>query len=596
MAPKQNKHVETTEETPLIGIDLGTTNSVVATIDRRGAPLTLPNAEGDPLTPSVVYFEPGSSAIVGKEAIKAGLLDPERMVDGVKRDMGKEVFHRAVNGKFLPPAAISGVILHRLAQDVGMRVGKVTRAVVTVPAYFNEPRRKATMDAARMAGLTEVELLNEPTAAALAFGHAMGAFDDDGRLASVETKTPGEFKLLVYDLGGGTFDVTLMRIRDRHFQALVCDGDVQLGGRDWDERIVDYAVGCFQREFDADIRDNLEVMTRLRIDAEEVKRSLSVRAKTLLRVQAGEDRLSIELTRDDLLQLSNDLLGRTRLTCELAMMEAKLTWDQLDAILLVGGSSRMPMVGDMLREMSGLEPNRSISPDEAVAHGAALYAKMLWGDEATGKLKEGVAKGSQAASSQARITNVNSHSLGIVGKDLRTKQRRVAVLIPRNTAIPHSNSRVFKTQSEGQTQIYIQVVEGESHDPNECAVLGECRINDLPDLAKDTPVTVTFAYRRDGRVFVEASAPNAPPFTVEIDRKKSIGDADPEQWALELIGDMDGPKPLEKPPMLGKPAAKPSAPRTPPPPPSPPPGKGTTNVKRPAEPDESVIDWIEPED
>src|SRR5829696_5268526 len=291
---------------PHIGIDLGTTNSVVAMVDAHGRPTVLANGDGDLLTPSVVYFEADGPAIVGREAVKAGLQDPANMVEAVKRELGREFISRQIRGRKLPPAAVSGVILHRLVKDAASRTGEFTKAVVTVPAYFNEPRRKATMDAAAMAGLKEVELLNEPTAAALAFGFELGVFSDTGKLTGKHLKVPGQYTLLVYDLGGGTFDVTLMRIKDQHFQALVCDGDVQLGGRDWDQRILDYVCDCFVREFNADPRTDVRALASLRLLSEEAKRSLTARPKTMLRAEFQEHRLAVELTRDDLLELTGD--------------------------------------------------------------------------------------------------------------------------------------------------------------------------------------------------------------------------------------------------------------------------------------------------
>ena len=521
------------EPGPLIGIDLGTTFSTVAHIDPHGQPICLPNSEGDLLTSSVVFFEEDGPAIVGKEAAKAGMLQPAQMAEMIKRDMGKEVYHKPVRGKYMPPAALSGVILHRLVDDAAERTGRFERAVVTVPAYFNEPRRKATVDAARMAGLGEVELLNEPTAAALTFGYEMGVFTEQGRITSAETKVPGQFNLLVYDLGGGTFDVTLMRIKDRHFQALVCDGDVQLGGKDWDERIVDYAVDHVREEFDVDLRESPTMMAQVRQQAEEAKKTLSQRAKATLRLQHGNQGLEIELTRADLDRLTEDLLRRTRLTCELVLMEAKFDWNKVDAILLVGGSTRMPMVRDMILELTGIEPSRVVSPDQAVAQGAALYAQMLWGEHAEGKLHQEVRK-----QWLAKITNVNSHSLGIVGREPGTGKRRVSVLIPKNTQIPHSNSKAFKTRAKGQAKIYMRIVEGESSDPDECALIGECRLEGLPrNLPEGWPVSVSFAYRRDGRIFVEADVKGAAPYQLEIDRNQKISDREAEEWATDLMGE-----------------------------------------------------------
>ena len=515
---------------PAVGIDLGTTNSVVATIDQHGRPVCLPNGEGDVLTPSVVYFEAEGPAIVGKEALKAGRMDAANMLVAVKRDMGEDAVGQSVRGKKLPPAAVSGVILHRLKEDAALRVGDFDRAVVTVPAYFNEPRRKATADAARMAGFAEVELLNEPTAAALAFGYELGAFTDGGELAARDTRTPGQFHVLVYDLGGGTFDVTLMRIQDRSFQALVCDGDVRLGGRDWDARLVRHALDEFTEEFDQDLSGDVDALAQLEAGAEELKRSLTQREKATLRFQHGPHKLVREVTRSQLAEMTADLLGRTRMTCELALMEAAMTWDRLDAILLVGGSSRMPQVAHMLEELSGIVPTRTVNPDEAVAKGAALYARMRW--DAGADVTDQVGR----IFRMAKVTDVNSHSLGIVGRDRKTGERRVVPIIPRNTPIPHSNSRGFRTRREGQGQIYIEIVEGESADPAHCATIGECRLTDLPPgLPAGWPVTVSFAYRRDGRIFVEAQVKDAEPFHVEIDRRRQIDDAEAEEWANELI-------------------------------------------------------------
>lgn len=418
------------------------------------------------------------------------------------------------------------MILHRLLQSVAERTGPIERAVVTVPAYFNEPRRKATVDAGRMAGLKQVELLNEPTAAALAFGHEMGLFgpepvdDDVGR------------NLLIYDLGGGTFDVTVLAVEGRHFRALASDGDVHLGGRDWDERILRYALDSFAKEFGVDLAESAESLQKARVACEEVKRSLSQRQKAVLRIEHGLDRLVLELSQADLEHLTCDLLARTRLTCELAMTEARRQWNELDAVLLVGGASRMPMVGRMIEELSGRAPSRTVAPEQAVALGAALYARMLWDAANPAAPLDEIA----AKSRRARITDVTAHSLGIVGFDRKQGRRRVSILIPRNTALPHSNRKRFRTRAAGQKKIVVQVVEGESADPEACTVIGECRLIDLPkDLPENWPVDVTFAYRRDGRVYVEAEVEGSPPLHVEIRRRGALSERELENWASALV-------------------------------------------------------------
>ena len=288
-----------------VGIDLGTTFSVVAYLDHTGRPCTLPNSEGDPITPSVVLFE-GDSVVVGKEAVKAAPFEPDRIADFAKRDMGSAAYSKRINGDSLPPEVIQSLILEKLKRDAEMKLGTVSEAVVTVPAFFNEPRRKATQDAAQLAGLKVLDIVNEPTAAAIAFGYQVGFLNAGGEAPRKET-------VLVYDLGGGTFDVTLMEIQGGDFTAIATDGDVFLGGIDWDRRIVDFVAEKFKEQHRGiDPRQDAAGLQRLLRECEDAKRALSAREQTTISFEHVGQGLRVPLTRSTFEELSADLLDRTR--------------------------------------------------------------------------------------------------------------------------------------------------------------------------------------------------------------------------------------------------------------------------------------------
>jgi molecular chaperone DnaK len=468
-----------------IGIDLGTTFSVICALDEQGRPRTLANAEGEPTTPSAVFFE-GSHVVVGKEALKALATDGDQVALCAKRDLGQRFYHRPLGGRYYPPEALQAFILNKLRVDAQRQVGPFRHAVVTVPAYFDEVRRKATMDAAYLAGLELLDILNEPTAAAVAFGYQEGFLGLDGNEGRGRTRN-----VLVYDLGGGTFDVTVMAIGGRQFTALATDGDVRLGGHDWDERLVALAAEAFFEKYGVDPREDATAHGRLWRECEDAKRTLSARQKTTIAFDYRGQGLRLEVTRQQLEELTADLLERTLFTTQRTLEAAGLTWDQIDRVLLVGGSTRMPAVARKLKELSGKEPDQSVSPDEAVAQGAALHAGLLW-------------ERHHGRPPRFRIRNVNSHSLGVVAADPVTKQWRSAVLIPRNTPLPVTARRVFRTHKAAQQSILVQIVEGESPVPEDCASVGRCVVRKLPpDLPAQTPIEVRFHYEENGRLTVQ---------------------------------------------------------------------------------------------
>ncbi len=492
-----------------VGIDLGTTYSAIAYLDDLGRPQTLANAEGDKTTPSVLLFD-DEDVVVGKEAVKAMATDMAMIAECAKRDLGQRLFHKVFGKHQFPPEVLEAWILNKLREDAQRQVGDFTKVVITVPAYFDETRRKATQDAGYIAGFDVLDIINEPTAAAIAYGFQKGFLNPDG----------GEKKrILVYDLGGGTFDVTVMETDGRDFVALATDGDVRLGGRDWDDRLVDFVAEKFMAEHRHDPREEPNSLGRLWRSCEDAKRTLSVRNKTTINCDYRGLATLVELTRNEFEDMTTDLLGRTEFTARQTLRVSGLNWSEIDKVLLVGGSTRMPAVTRMLAEISGQDPDRSVSPDEAVAHGAALHAGLLL------ERREGKAP-------RFTITNVNSHNLGIVGTDRKTGRRQTAVLIPRNTALPATAVQTFYTHKEGQHSVFVQIVEGESESPDECAQVGQCAVRDLPpDLPKETPIKVHFHYKEDGRLTVRVKVRGTGKYVLhKIKRENSLLPEQLDEW------------------------------------------------------------------
>lgn len=501
---------------PAIGIDLGTTYSAVAYIDAHGRPVCIPNAVGSVVTPSVVLFEDGA-AVVGEEAVRGAALEPHRVAFCVKRDMGASQFHRPINGERLPPEVISSVILRSLKADAERRLGPVSKAVITVPAYFDEPRRKATMDAGRMAGLQVLDIINEPTAAALAYGYQLGFLDPHSGGSS------DRLRVFVYDLGGGTFDVTILEITGTDFKAVATDGDVRLGGRDWDEKLVELACADFQRRYGVDPRRDPGTEQELWIAAEIAKKTLTERGRASIYISHAGQRAKVEVTREEFEAATAALVNLTRRTSEIVLRQAGLSWNQIDRLLLVGGSTRMPMIVRMLEEMSGKQPDRSLAPDEAVAHGAALYADLL------------LRRQGHRGHSEAKFTlkNVNSHSLGIAGIDERTGRRVNHILIPKNTPLPHSARQIFHTARPNQTSVKVEVLEGESPRPESCTLVGVSTIRDLPpNLAAGWPITVSYHYEENGRLQVTAQVKGSEnAATATFVRDNNLPESDLLAWS-----------------------------------------------------------------
>ncbi|MGV3606705.1 MAG: Hsp70 family protein [Planctomycetaceae bacterium] len=508
-----------------IGIDLGTTFSVIAKLDDLGRPVTIPNSEGDNITPSVIFLEDGNP-VVGKEAVKAIATDADQVAMCAKRDLGSRFFRSEIGGRQYPPEALQAWVLNKLRLDAEKQVGRCEKVVITVPAYFDEVRRKATQDAGYMAGLDVLDIINEPTAAAVAFGFQQGFMKADG--SATEKK-----KILVYDLGGGTFDVTVMEIGGREFNALATDGDVQLGGRDWDQRLVDLVAQEFITKFGLDPREDPNTAGRLWRDCEDAKRTLSARMKVSIGCDYKGQALRVEVTRPKFEEITRDLLDRTAFTTRQTLQAAGLTWDELDRVLLVGGSSRMASVIELLTNLAGKAPDCSVSPDEAIAHGAALHAGLILSKH-------------RGEAPSFKIKNVNSHSLGVVATDVKTNRERNAVIIPRNTPLPASAKRIFKTNKDGQKSILVRIVEGESTSPDDCSQIGKCTVPRLPpNLPAQTPIEVKFKYEENGRLRVSVHVEGTDAsLSHEIMRENSLTQDQLDSWR-KYVSKKDPPKAKE---------------------------------------------------
>jgi molecular chaperone DnaK len=502
---------------PAIGIDLGTTFSVLSRLDDRGCPITVVNAEGDLLTPSVVLFD-GDDVVVGKEAMKAIVSEAYRVAECSKRDIGQELYHKELEGKNYPPEVIEAFILNKLRVDAAKQIGPFSKVVITVPAYFDEVRRKATQDSGYMAGFEVLDIINEPTAAAVAFGFRQGYLDSAGGVAAPQ-------HILVYDLGGGTFDVTVMQIKGTKFKALATDGDVRLGGYDWDQRLVDLVAEEFVRQHRADPRQDTAAAGKLWRECEDAKRTLSARPKATVSCDLRGVSARVDISRTQFEEATQDLLDRTRFTTTQALKASRLQWNELDRVLLVGGSTRMPMVRDMLRQLSGKEPDDSVAADEAVAHGAALQASLILAQQ-------------QGLPPVFKIRNVNSHSLGVVGLDPQTMLRRNATLIPRNTTLPVSARRTFRTTNADQRSILVEIIEGESPSPDNCTPIGRCAVRNLPhNMPAQSPVEVLFRYEPNGRLKVRVAVPGTDrQIATELVRPNSLSKEHLDGWRKYISG------------------------------------------------------------
>ncbi len=496
-----------------VGIDLGTTFSAVAHIDAYGKPQIIPNAESERITPSVLLFD-GTNAIVGTVAKNNTVAEPEKIVDFVKREMGKskEQFHRTFENKNYSAEELSALILKKLKADAEKYLKTpVTDAVITVPAYFNDSERTATITAGRLAGLNVLQIINEPTSAALAYG--LDKLDEDQTV-------------FVFDLGGGTFDVTLMRIESHRLEMVATNGDHRLGGKDWDDVIVNWVAEEFDRQHGENPLLDLQSYQDLQSRALAAKIQLSSRPRTTIVHNHNGKSIKLELTLEDFEKMTRHLIQKCRAICDIVMREAKMQWSDVDKILLVGGMTRMPMVRAMIAELSAVPLAEDVNPDEAVAVGAAIQAvlSLLHEEEISGE-KTLPAETRQQFSSRdgglIQVRNITSHTLGVVLWDETQLEEYVFPMIRKMSAMPATAKNSFGTATANMQRAIVRIVEGESSLPGECTPLGICDVELPPFLPKGSPVELTYEYNANQvlEVAVQACGNCA---TVSIERKTGL--------------------------------------------------------------------------
>ena len=458
----------------IIGIDLGTTNSCVAVME-GGKPVVIANTEGVRTTPSVVAFTKTGERLVGEPAKRQAVTNADHTISSIKREMGTN-YKVSIDGKQYTPQEISAMILQKLKADAESYLGeKVHEAVITVPAYFNDAQRQATKDAGKIAGLEVKRIINEPTSAALAYG-----LDNEG-----------EQKIMVYDLGGGTFDVSIIEIGDGVIEVLATNGDTRLGGDDFDNVIVDYMLSEFKRTEGVDLSNDKMAMQRLKEAAEKAKKELSTATTTNINLpfitatNEGPKHFDMNLTRAKFDELTHDLVERTVTPVNNALRDAGLSTSDINKVLLVGGSTRIPAVQDKVKQLTGKEPNKSLNPDECVALGAAIQGGKLAGDAGAGEIL---------------LLDVTPLSLSI-----ETMGGVATRLIERNTTIPTKKSQVFSTAADNQTAVDINVLQGERQFARDNKSLGQFRLDGIPPARRGVPqIEVTFDIDANGIVNVSA--------------------------------------------------------------------------------------------
>lgn len=464
-----------------IGIDLGTTFCAVASVDENGKPILLKNSQGEILTPSVICFEE-NNILIGAEAKEMQGFGEDNIVSFFKRSMGDPNYVHHFFGNDYSSKDLSGILLKKLKDDAENILGeKVNKVVITVPAYFNNLQREATIQAANNAGLEVLRIINEPTAAAIAYG-----------VRQKENQT-----ILVYDLGGGTFDITLLKIENNALKVIGTDGDHNLGGKDWDDRIISFVANKFNEEFGLDPLEDNETMNDLFIRAENAKKQLSSKTTSQITLTYEGNKGRYEMDKETFEELTKDLLDRTQMLTENLIQELDFSWENIDGVLLVGGSTKMPMVSNWIKNMSGKEPLKGINVDMAVAMGAAIQANL----DANKNIILSI------GGSVRKVEDVMSHSLGLVAENEDRSKYINSIIISKNNSIPSIESRPYQTRTRERdgNELEVYMVQGESERPLDCTIIGKYTFSGIEHTANSHAVIdVQYSYDQNGIIDISA--------------------------------------------------------------------------------------------
>lgn len=480
--------------THAVGIDLGTTYSCIAYLNEHGEPVTLANQEGEFSTPSVVLFD-GDETIVGTEALRNAILQPKNVIQNSKRFVGSSDRRWLINDKPYTPVDIAALILKKLISSAQDQIGPIDQAVITVPAQFNDAQRHATIEAGHRAGLQRIDLINEPVAAALCY-----VLGSEGLWFSELAQRQN---ILVYDLGGGTFDLSLVRYDKNEVKVIASSGDLKLGGIDWNHALLESICSQFKQEFGTDPRSDAESLQLLSWEVEQTKRSLTTRPNASLTCQHGGHRKVYRVRVEDFEKLTQRLVQRTSSITQKLLKDRKLGWAHIDVVLTTGGATRMPAVRRVLKKISGRTQNAALSPDLSIAHGATYYAGMLLSNE--NFAHSILSDAATSRLSKIRQQSVSARDLGIIVRDTEKQKRIPHYLIQANTPLPSSATQIVGTIMPNQKRVRLQVVESGAGDSTQPTLIGACMIKKLPEnLPEGSEISVTIKYDEQARVQVTA--------------------------------------------------------------------------------------------
>jgi molecular chaperone DnaK len=500
-------------KTHAVGIDLGTTYSCISYLNEHGEPVTLANQEGELSTPSVVLFDEGGEVVVGTEALRNAVVKPLRVVQNSKRYMGDLERKWVIDDRAYTPVDIATLVLKKLLSAAEEQIGKIEQAVITVPAQFSDIQRQWVMEAGKRAGLSKVDMINEPVAAALCY-----VLGTEGLWF---TELAEEQRIMVYDLGGGTFDLSLVKYHKNEVKVIASSGDLNLGGIDWNRTLLDAIAKQFVKDFKVDPRSDPESLQFLALEVENTKRSLTVRPKAALTCQHGGQRKSYQIEQTQFEMLTKPMVSQTCDITQAMLKDNKMGWAHVDVILTVGGASRMPMVRNALKQLGGRTLNTSLSPDQSIAHGATYYAGMLLtnNDFAKSILNEEVSARLASITQQS----VNARGLGVLVRD-ENNNRVPHYQIPKNTPLPTSITHQFGTVSPNQKRVHLKIVESGTKADEQYVELGTCIIEDLPpDLPENSQIEVKISYDEQARVHIDATdVTSGKRATTEIVREESV--------------------------------------------------------------------------